>query len=149
MKIYLGSDHAGFEAKEKLREFFQKKGWRYEDVGPYLFNKDDDYPEFAFKVAEKVAHDGESKGILICGSGAGVVIAANKVKGIRAVSVNDVKSAKLTREHNDANVLGLSGWNMPFPKMTSIITAWLNTPFSNADRHRRRINKISTYESRR
>ena len=132
-----------------IKEYFTKKGLRYEDVGPYKLDKDDDYSDFAFRVGEKVAHDNTSRGILICGSGAGVVIAANKVKGIRAVNVADIKNAKLSREHIDANIIGFSAWNLPFNKMKKIVDVWLNTPFSNLDRHRRRINKISNYESRR
>lgn len=149
MKIYLGSDHAGFEAKEKLRTLFEKQGIRYEDIGAYQFDKDDDYPDFAFKLAEKVAHDKASRGILVCGSGVGVTVAANKVNGIRAVAASDEYSAKMSRIDGDSNVLGLSGRHTPFPKMKKIVLTWLKTEFSNAPRHKRRINKISAYESKR
>ena len=149
MKIILGGDHAGFETKEKLRTFFEKKGWRYEDVGPYVYDKNDDYPDYAFKVGEKVSHDQDFRGILVCGSGVGVVVAANKVKGVRAVAASDEYTAEMSRKDGNSNVLGLSERNMPFAKIQKIISVWLKTEFSNEERHKRRVNKIARYESRR
>ncbi len=145
--VYMGSDHAGFEVKEKLRAFLDKKKVAYVDMGPFFYNKKDDYPDFAFKVAEKVSTKENARGILICGAGAGMTIAANKVRGIRAVAAYDVYSAKMSRIDNDTNVLGLRGRNFPFDKMKKIVSTWLETEFSKAERHVRRIRKISYYEN--
>ena len=146
-KVILGSDHAGFAMKEKLKSHFLRHDIPYHDLGPYKLNKNDDYPDYAFKVASSVAQKKGTKGILICGSGAGVVIAANKVKGIRAVAVNNRYEAKMSRSHNDANVLGLSGRELSFPKLKDLVMVWLKTPFSNESRHKRRLTKIAAYES--
>lgn len=146
MKIYLGSDHAGFKVKEKLKKFFEKKNIDYEDLGAEKYEEKDDYPDYAFKVAKKVSKDKGSRGILICGSGMGMEIAANKVKGIRAVAPYDEYSAKMSRLDNDANVIGLRGRRFPFEKIKRIVSVWLKTDFSKAKRHKRRINKISSYE---
>ena len=146
--IYLGGDHAGFFVKEKLKEFLEGKHIDYQDLGPYEYNEKDDYPDYAFKVGEKVAKNKGSRGILICGSGLGVSVAANKVKGIRAVSAYDEYSARMSRIDGDSNVLGLSGEHIHFLKIKRIVSIWLSTPFSKALRHSRRISKISKYESR-
>jgi ribose 5-phosphate isomerase B len=145
--VYLGSDHAGFEVKEKLREFLDKKKVAYVDMGPFFYNKKDDYPDFAFKVAEKVVTKENARGILICGAGAGMTIAANKVRGIRAVAAYDAYSAKMSRVDNNTNILGLRGRNFPFDKMKKIVSIWFETDFSKAERHVRRIRKISYYEN--
>ncbi len=144
--VYIGGDHAGFFVKEKLKEFLEGKDIDYQDLGPYKYNKKDDYPDYAFKVGEKVSKNKNSKGILICGSGLGVSVAANKVKGIRAVSAYDEYSAKMSRIDGDSNVLGLSGKHIPFSKIRRIVSVWLSTEFSGAVRHKRRISKISKYE---
>ena len=145
-KIYLGGDHAGFYVKEKLKEYLDKKEINYEDLGPFSYNKKDDYPDYAFRVGEKVAKNKNSKGILICGSGAGVVIAANKIERIKAVAAYDVYTAKISRLHNDTNILGLSAWRTSFSQIKKIVPIWLSTSFSKARRHVRRINKIANYE---
>lgn len=144
-KIYIGSDHAGFDFKEKLKSFIIKKGFETEDLSP-LYDKSDDYPDHAFKVAGKVSETPDSKGILICGTGSGMVIAANKVKGIRAVEAYDPYSAKMSRVDNNANVLCLREREFSLPKTKKIIDIWLNTPFSGEERHKRRIEKIREYE---
>ncbi|MEK6927077.1 MAG: RpiB/LacA/LacB family sugar-phosphate isomerase [Nanoarchaeota archaeon] len=142
-KIYLGADHAGFKAKEKLKKHLS--GYSPVDLTPE-YKEGDDYPDVAFKVAEKVRKDKHAMGILICGTGAGMVIAANKVKGIRAVEAYDKKTAELSREHNDTNMLALSGWNKTEKENNKIVDTWLKSDFSNEERHRRRISKISKYE---
>ncbi|MDP1695854.1 MAG: ribose-5-phosphate isomerase [archaeon] len=147
VKVYLGSDHAGFAVKEKLKKFLDKKKINYEDLGASSYEKKDDYPKFAFEVGEKVAKDKESRGILVCGSGAGMTIAANKVRGVRAVAAYDEYSARMSREHNDTNILGLRGRNFPFDKIKKIVSIWLKTKFSKGKRHIRRIKKISHYEN--
>lgn len=153
--IYLGADHAGFELKEKIKAYLKKKKQSVRDLGAWTFNKDDDYPDFAIPVAEMVVKT-DSKGIVFCGSAEGVCIAANKVKGARAVAPRDVQTAIFSRAHNDANVLCLAGgktvdkssMGMSFPAAKKIIDAWLKTDFSGETRHVRRLNKIERYESR-
>ena len=147
-KIYLGADHAGFELKEKIKEFLSKKNIYFEDLGCYNADSKDDYPDFAFKVGEKVIRRKDSKGILICGSGIGMCIAANKIKGIRAAFVLDSYGAKMSREHNDANVLCLRGREFSFDKALELADIWLKTKFSGEERHRRRIRKIGEYEEK-
>lgn len=147
LRVIIGSDHAGFAAKEKLKKYFEMKGIMHEDAGALNFKKDDDYPTYAFAVAEKVAKDKNSRGILLCHTGTGMAIAANKVKGIRAAEAVDVYSAKMSRKDNDANVLSLHAHNLSYGSMTKIISAWLNTPFSGKKRHERRLGQIQRYES--
>ena len=141
MKIIIGSDHAGFKRKEELKKFLDNKKIEYEDVGTH--SKDSvDYPDFAEKVARKVASNKTYKGILVCGSGTGMTIAANKVKSIRAVAAYDNYTAKMSRVDNDTNVLGLRGRGFPLDKTKRIISTWINTKFSNKPRHKKRIAKI-------
>lgn len=140
--IYLGADHAGFKLKEKIKKILEKKGYKVLDQGALKFVKTDDYPDFATKVAQKIKKD-DDRGILVCGSSQGVCIAANKFKGVRAVAVSNTRDAKLTREHNDANVLCLSGWNTTTEKAEKIINTWLKTEFSKEPRHVRRVRKIN------
>jgi ribose 5-phosphate isomerase B len=145
--LYLGADHAGFKLKEQIIKYLQSQKVKFTDLGNLELDKNDDYPDFGFKVAKAVAKDKGSKGILICGTSFGVCVVANKVKGIGAVSISNVKDAKLSRQHNDANVLCLSGWDLKFPLAQKIIKTWFDTKFSNAPRHKRRLAKIKKYES--
>ena len=147
-KIYLGADHAGFKLKEKIKVWMEKHAIAYEDLGNTTFNPDDDYPDYAEKVARAVVRN-NSLGLLICGSAQGVCIAANKIKGARAAIPYSLKEARLAREHNDANIICLSGWFIHFHKATKIIEKFLTTPFSQEARHIRRVNKIKKMESRR
>lgn len=146
--IYLASDHAGFDTKTKLKESLKKKGYEIEDFST-TYKEGDDYPDYAFKVAEKVAKHKNSKGILICGTGAGMAIAANKVKGIRAAEAYDEYSAKMSMNDNDANIITLAARDLSFEKIKKITGLWLKTPFSNEERHDRRIRKIMHYENKR
>lgn len=146
-KVYLGSDHRGFELKEKIKRYLKGKNIPYEDLGTHSSERVD-YPDYAFKVGKKVSRKKDSKGILICGTGTGMAIAANKVKGIRAVVAYDKFSAKMSRRDNDANVLGLRGRFFPFKKIKEIVSAWLATPFSSKARYKRRINKIKEFEGK-
>lgn len=141
MKIAIASDHAGFELKEDLKEFLFKKKYEVKDFGT---NSEDscDYPDFARPAAEAVAKGDFERGILICGSGVGVTIVANKVKGIRAVNAYNSNIAKQSRLHGDCNVLTLAGRKIPRAKAHKIVTVWLKTKFSGEDRHVRRIKKI-------
>ena len=147
-KIYLGADHAGFHLKEKIKAWMDKHAIAYEDLGNTAFNPDDDYPDYAEKVARAVVRN-NSLGILICGSAQGVCIAANKIKGARAAIPYSLKEARLAREHNDANIICLSGWFIHFHKATKIVEKFLTTPFSEAPRHRRRVEKIKRLETAR
>lgn len=153
--VYLGADHAGFKLKEKLKQFLAGKGYRVVDVGAKKLVPTDDYPHYAYKVAKAVAK-GKGLGILACGSAEGICIAANKVKGIRAVPVWTVESARQSREHNDANILCLSGGGMVKQvkniglspkKAEKIAITWLTTQFSGATRHKRRIKEIKGIEN--
>lgn len=152
--IYLGADHGGFELKEKIKSWLAEWKLKCADLGADTLDPDDDYPEYAFRVAEKVSFEDDmnspwskrAKGILICRSAGGVVIAANKVRDVRAVSVTDIRSAKHSREQNDANVLALSGDWMNEKEAKNIVKTWLTTEFSKEDRHARRINQIRMKE---
>jgi ribose 5-phosphate isomerase B len=145
--IYIGSDHGGFELKGKIKKFLDANKYKCMDMGNKTFEKEDDYPDYAFKVAEKVAKEKDALGILFCRSSGGMIIAANKVKNIRAVSVSDEKSARHAREHNDANVIALSGDWMDEAQAKKIVKTFLESKFSNEDRHVRRLKKISKYEN--
>lgn len=144
-KIYLGSDHAGFRLKERIKKYLDAKKMYYEDLGTYS-PESVDYPDYALAVAKKVSREKSSRGILICGTGTGMVIAANKIKGIRAAAAYDKYSAEMSRFHNDANILALRGRFFPFEKIKDIVSVWLKTPFSGQSRHKRRISKINKLE---
>ncbi len=151
MKIYIGTDHAGFELKEELKKFLENLGCEVEDKGAYEFNKEDDYPDFILPVvkavAEDIARDLDSRGIVIGGSGQGEAIVANKVKKIRAAVVYDEYSARMSREHNDTNIVSLGTRTLDPDKAKKLVKLWLETPFSNEERHKRRIEKIKTIEN--
>lgn len=143
--IYLGADHAGFELKEKLKHWLDQKQIPYEDMGNKTLDPQDDYPDFAELVARKVVRN-KSPGLLLCGSAQGMAIAANKIKGIRAVIPFSLKEARLAREHNDANIICLSGWHLHFHRATKILEAFLTASFSGEPRHIRRLKKIQKLE---
>ena len=144
--VYLGADHAGFDLKNYLKTILKKKGYTVHDMGNTNYDPSDDYPDFAAKVGKAVAKNKNARGILCCGSAEGICIAANKIKGVRAVAVWNLANAKLSREHNDANVLCLSGWQLSKKRAEKITATWLRTPFSKATRHVRRLKKISALE---
>ncbi len=151
MKIYFASDHAGFELKEKLKEFLKGEGYDIEGCGDFVYDEQDDYPDFILKAAQAVAKDKGSKGIILGGSGQGEAIAANKVNGIRAVvyygGSEDI--VRLSREHNNANILSLGARFLSEEEAKRAVLLWLKTPFSEEERHKRRIQKISEFESNR
>jgi len=141
MKIAVACDHGGLDLKNKIVEYLKSEGHEVIDEGTYT--KDScDYPVYARKAAEDVALKKADKAILCCSTGVGVSIVANKVKGVRCALITDVTSARLTREHNDTNVLALGQKNVSFDRGIEIVKIWLNTPFSNEERHIRRINMI-------
>ena len=146
MRIHIGADHAGLELKAELIKHLQSKGHEVTDHGPYQYDALDDYPDFCIPAAEAVAKDSNSLGIVIGGSGNGEQIAANKVKGIRAALAWNIATAKLAREHNNANVVAVGGRMHSIEECKAIIDAYLAEPFSNDERHVRRINKIAAYE---
>jgi len=147
IKIYLGTDHAGFELKEKIKSFLQEKGFEVEDCGALEFNKDDDYPDFISKAAQKTSEDPKGFGIVFGKSGAGECIAANKIKNIRAVLGFSAENVKLAREHNDANILSLGSAFVDEDLAKNLITIFLQTQFTNEERHIRRVNKIKDIEN--
>lgn len=140
MKIVIGADHAGFNYKEKIREYLEANNIQYMDVGTYS-TQSCDYPVIAKQAAELVASGEADRGIIVCGSGIGVCIAANKVKGIRAANCNELFTAKSSRTHNDANVLCLGERVIDESTALSIVDTWLNTEFEGG-RHRTRVEMI-------
>ena len=143
-KIALGADHAGFEEKEKLKKTLDELGVEYEDVG--TFSTDSvDYPDFAQKVGEKVESGEAEQGILVCGSGIGVAIAANKMHGIRAAQAWNEETARLARQHNNANVLTIGARVVPEEEIPKIVRAWFEADFEGG-RHEKRVEKIMNLE---
>ena len=147
MRLHIGSDHAGLELKSELIAHLVNKGHDITDHGPYEYDALDDYPVFCIPAAEAAAKDPASLGIVIGGSGNGEQMAANKVKGVRAALAWSIETAKLGREHNNANVIAIGGRMHSIEDCKAIIDAFIETPFSNDERHVRRINKISKYEN--
>jgi ribose 5-phosphate isomerase B len=145
MKIVIGSDHRGFVAKEQVKAIITQSGHQYIDVGT-KDNNPADYPDIAYMAATAVSKGEADRAILICGTGIGMCIAANKVKGIRAALCHDELTAQISRHHNDSNVLCLSGDMTGEVLLRKIVEAWLTTDFQGG-RHQRRINKISAIEN--
>lgn len=144
MKISIASDHAGLELKDYIKEYLTKKGHEVEDFGTYT--KDScDYPDFARPCAQSVANKTSELGILVCYTGIGMSMCANKVKGIRAALVTSVENAHLTKEHNNANILCLGAKDTPQDLALNIVDEFINTPFAGG-RHERRVNKLMETE---
>lgn len=145
--IYIGADHRGFNLKEEIKKWLESQQYEFRDLGAEKYNKDDDYPDIAFKLAEKtIAENG--KGILICGSGAGASIAANKVVGARAGLCTFEKQVKAARNDDDINILCLSADSVSVEENLKIVSVFLATFFSSEDRQIRRLKKIKDYESK-
>lgn len=146
MKIGIASDHQGYKLKSKLINYLKKEKIEVIDYGTKS-EESTDYPDYAFKIGEEIINKNISKGILICGSGIGMSIACNKVKGIRCAKVDNKNEAYMTRKDNDANVIAISGrlslWNAK-----RIINTFLTTKYANIDRYNRRLNKIKEYENK-
>lgn len=160
MKIAITTDHAGYEALKELRSFLESLGHQCLDFGPHRFDSDDDYPDFMFPAARAVASGECERGVIMGGSGQGEAMAANRIKGVRAalfygpviakvavdadgtMSDDPYEIVKLSRQHNDANVLSLSGRFLTLDEMKTALKIWLETPFSGAERHARRIRKL-------
>lgn len=167
MKIYLASDHVGFELKKKLKEFLVQEGYEIEDCGAYQYNKDDDYPDFISKAAEAVAKDPQnSRAIIMGGSGQAEMMVANKFRGVRAalfytpavpteaadvtgrISSDPYEIIRLTREHNNTNVLSLGVRFLTEEQTKEAVKRWLGTSFPGDERHVRRIEKIKKIEEK-
>lgn len=144
MKIYIGGDHAGFGLKEELKAFLQKLGYEIEDRGPYKYDPQDDYPDFVRPVAQAVSSEKDSLGIIIGGSGQGEAMVANRIKGARAAVYygGPEEIIKLSKEHNNANILSLGARFLEAEQAKKAVKLWLETPFSGEERHKRRIEKI-------
>jgi ribose 5-phosphate isomerase B len=145
MKIALGSDHAGYAQKEQLKPLLLELGLDVEDVGT-ASEESVDYPDYARKVAEQVAGGKVDQGLLVCGSGTGMAISANKVNGVRAAVAWSEETARLARQHNDANVLAIGARTTPAEKIPEIVRAWFSADFEGG-RHAQRIEKISKIEA--
>src|SRR5437016_1664969 len=144
MKIAVGSDHRGFEVKRRISAVLQQMGHEVTDFGP-PGRESVDYPDFAFQVARAVGEGRAERGVLICGTGIGMCIAANKVKGVRAAPCHDSITAEMSRRHNDANVLCLSADLLGEELIERMLRIWLETPFEGG-RHARRVEKITRFE---
>ena len=145
MKIVIGSDHRGVEIKRRLSELLRTTGNEVLDIGTDGAESVD-YPDFAYEVAKRVGKGEMERGLLICGTGIGMSMAANKVRGVRAAACQDVLTAEMSRRHNDANVLCLSADLLGEDQMMQMIRIWLETPFEGG-RHARRVEKIAKIES--
>ena len=147
-KIYIGTDHAGYNLKEKLKISLGSLGYNVEDKGAFNLNQEDDYPDFIKLVAQEVSKDKDSLGIILGGSGEGEQISANKINGIRAIEYygGNLEIVKLGREHNNANILSLGARFLDEDEAKEAVRIFLETPFSNNERHVRRINKIKKEE---
>ena len=148
MRIHIGSDHAGLELKAELVKHLTANGHDVTDHGPHEYDALDDYPDFCSPAAEAVAKDPTSLGIVLGGSGNGEQMAANKVKGIRAALAWSIETAKLARDHNNANVIAVGGRMHGISFVKEIIDTFIASPFSNDERHIRRIKKISDFENK-
>jgi ribose 5-phosphate isomerase B len=146
MKIYIGADHNGFEYKAKLAEYLQKSGYEVVDEGGKAHEPEDDFPQFAGRVIHAMRGESldanDTRGILICGSGQGMCMAANRFKGVRAGLAFDQEEARACRNDEDSNVLCLSSRYSDFDTMISIVNTWLMTPFAGAPRFKRRLQEL-------
>ncbi len=146
MRVAIGSDHAGFEQKERLKAYLEQQGNEVKDLGTSSAEESVDYPDFALSVGRTVASGDADLGVLVCGTGVGMAMAANKVDGVRAANVTDPEFARLARAHNDANVVAVSGRFVPVEVNQQILDAFLSTAFEGG-RHERRVDKIRTAEN--
>ena len=144
--IYIAADHGGYALKNTLITFLAKQGLSYQDLGNFIYDEEDDYPDFAFRFAKKVAASKRHKGVLICGSGVGMVVAANKVRGIRAAQIFTPYMARQSREHDDVNVLVFGQKVTSASKAKKMLQQWLKTEFSKQRRYSRRVKAIKIFE---
>ncbi|GAA0855391.1 ribose-5-phosphate isomerase [Streptosporangium amethystogenes subsp. fukuiense] len=147
MRVYIGADHAGYEFKNHIVSWLKEHGHDVVDCGPFVYDAEDDYPPFVLRAAQGVVDDQGSLGVVIGGSGNGEQIAANKVRGIRAALAWSEETARLAREHNNANVVSIGARMHPEEEATRFVEVFLNTSYSGAERHNRRIAQITSYET--
>lgn len=147
MRVYIGADHAGYDLKNHLVSWLKEHGHDVTDCGPFVYDAEDDYPAFVLRAALGVADDPGSLGIVIGGSGNGEQIAANKVRGIRAALAWSEDTAKLAREHNNANVVSLGARMHTQEEAVRFVELFLTTPYSGQERHNRRIAQLTSYET--
>lgn len=147
MKIFIGADHRGFNLKEYLKKKLKETNLNFEDCGNLFYDSQDDYSDFAFKVGEKVSSEKNSLGILICGSGAGVCFAVNKVKGIRGALAFNPEMVKIMKEDDDINVLCLAADFVNKETAWEMIKTFLETKFKNEEKYIRRIKKVEKYQN--
>jgi len=145
MKIAIGCDHGALDLKNTVVAHLEKKGYEVQDFGTYTLDSCD-YPDYAAQAAKAVAEGTCARGIVLCTTGIGVSIAANKIKGIRCALLSDVMSARMTREHNDTNVMALGAGVVGQMLALEIVDTWLSTEFSHNERHQRRIDKVMALE---
>ena len=146
MRVYLGADHAGYELKQQIIEHLRQSGHEPIDCGAFGYDADDDYPAFCIAAAVRTVADPGSLGIVLGGSGNGEQIAANKVPGARCALAWSVETAQLAREHNNAQLVGIGGRMHTVAEALAIVDAFVTTPWSNAERHQRRIDILADYE---
>lgn len=146
MKIILGADHRGYKLKESLKQWLTGEGHDVTDMGAQVYTEGDDYPDYAVPVAKAVTGDPSLRGIVLCGSGVGMAVAANKMPGVRATVAHDVALAKASRADDDTNVLALGADFIDEATAQQVVSAWLATPFSGEERHLKRLEKISKLE---
>ena len=146
VSIAIGSDHGGWELKEEIKTYLKKEGYEFKDFGTYDSGSCD-YPDYGLAVAEVVASGETDRGILVCTTGIGMSITANKVPGVRAAVCKDVETARLSREHNDANVLVLAGKTVSGEEAKDILRVWLTSDFTGG-RHARRLEKVKRIEEK-
>ena len=146
MRVYLGADHAGYELKVHLASHLARQGYDVVDVGAHAYDPEDDYPSYCLAAGTRVVADPGSLGVVVGGSGNGEQIAANKVIGVRAALAWNVETAQLSRQHNDANVVGIGARQHTLNEATAIVEAFLTTSFSGDKRHARRIAQVAAYE---
>lgn len=149
MHVYITSDHGGFQDKQILVDYLTQQGYQVEDLGPQALDLNDDYVEYAIALGERVAGEPDSKGIALCRNGQGVLIASNKVRGIRAAAAWNESVARSSRTDDDANVLTLAADELNIEQIKQIALTWLSTPFSSQERHQRRLQKLAQYDANR
>ncbi|WP_030917827.1 ribose-5-phosphate isomerase [Streptosporangium amethystogenes] len=147
MRVYIGADHAGYQFKNHIVSWLKEHGHDVVDCGPFVYDAEDDYPPFVLRAAQGVVDDPGSLGVVIGGSGNGEQIAANKVRGIRAALAWSEETARLAREHNNANVVSIGARMHPEEDATRFVEVFLNTSYSGAERHNRRIAQLTSYET--
>ena len=146
MKIYFAGDHAGFELKKDLMEYVKGFGYEVEDLGPFAYDVNDDYPDFVIPLAKRIASEPDSRGVITAGSGQGEVMAANRIRGVRAAVYYGGRTdiVKVAREHNNANILSIGARFCTEEQAKEAVKLWLETPFSGDERHVRRLQKIDS-----